>query len=96
MEISSEIKKPKCLKVKTPTGEACKNVRSITKSLNLHAICESGNCPNMGECWGAATATFMILGNSGTRSCGFCNGMTGRPRAVDTLEPKKDAKSVYL
>ena len=96
MEIISEIKKPKWLKVKLPTGEAFKNVRSITKSHNLHTICESGNCPNMGECWGAGTATFMILGNICTRSCGFCNVMTGRPLAVDTLEPKKVAKSINL
>ena len=96
MEIISEIKKPKWLKVKLPTGEAFKNVRSITKSHNLHTICESGNCPNMGECWGAGTATFMILGNICTRSCGFCNVMTGRPLAVDMLEPKKVAKSINL
>ena len=91
-----KIKKPKWLKVKLPTGEAFKNVRSITKSHNLHTICESGNCPNMGECWGAGTATFMILGNICTRSCGFCNVMTGRPLAVDKLEPKKVAKSINL
>jgi lipoic acid synthetase len=94
--IISEIKKPKWLKVKLPTGEAFQNVRSITKSHNLHTICESGNCPNMGECWGAGTATFMILGNICTRSCGFCNVMTGRPLAVDKLEPKKVAKSINL
>jgi lipoic acid synthetase len=94
--IIREIKKPKWLKVKLPTGEAFKNVRSITKSHNLHTICESGNCPNMGECWGAGTATFMILGNICTRSCGFCNVMTGRPLAVDKLEPKKVAKSINL
>ena len=64
--------KPKWLKVKLPTGEAFKKVRSLTKSHSLHTICESGNCPNMGECWGEGTATFMILGNICTRSCGFC------------------------
>lgn len=90
------IKKPKWLKVKLPTGQAYKNVRGITKSHDLHTICESGNCPNMGECWGAGTATFMILGNICTRSCGFCNVMTGRPLAVDVLEPKKVARSVKL
>lgn len=90
------IRKPKWLKVKLPTGEAYKNVRRITKSHNLHTICESGNCPNMGECWGAGTATFMILGNICTRSCGFCNVMTGRPLAVDVLEPKKVAESIKL
>ena len=90
------LKKPKWLKVKLPTGQAYKNVRGITRSHNLHTICESGNCPNMGECWGAGTATFMILGNICTRSCGFCNVMTGRPLAVDVLEPKKVARSVKL
>ena len=96
MEIKEKIKKPKWLKVKLPTGQAYKAVRGITKSHDLHTICESGNCPNMGECWGAGTATFMILGNICTRSCGFCNVMTGRPLAVDILEPKKVARSVQL
>ena len=96
MEIQEKIKKPKWLKVKLPTGQAYKAIRGITKSHDLHTICESGNCPNMGECWGAGTATFMILGNICTRSCGFCNVMTGRPLAVDILEPKKVARSIYL
>ena len=96
MEIQEKKKKPKWLKVKLPTGQAYKAVRGITKSHDLHTICESGNCPNMGECWGAGTATFMILGNICTRSCGFCNVMTGRPLVVDILEPKKVARSVKL
>ena len=96
MEKQEKIKKPKWLKVKLPTGQAYKNVRGITKAHDLHTICESGNCPNMGECWGAGTATFMILGNICTRSCGFCNVMTGRPLAVDILEPKKVARSIKL
>jgi lipoic acid synthetase len=96
LKIQGKIKKPKWLKVKLPTGQAYKAVRGITKSHDLHTICESGNCPNMGECWGAGTATFMILGNICTRSCGFCNVMTGRPLAVDILEPKKVARSVQL
>ena len=95
-EKSFKIRKPKWLKVKLPTGQAYKSVREITKSKNLHTICESGNCPNMGECWGAGTATFMILGNICTRSCGFCNVMTGRPLEVDILEPLKVARSVKL
>ena len=89
-------RKPKWLKVKLPTGEAYKAVKGITKSNQLHTICESGNCPNMGECWGAGTATFMILGNICTRSCGFCNVATGRPLAVDPLEPFKVARSIKL
>ena len=96
MTLVQKLKKPKWLKVKLPTGQAYKNVRGITKSHDLHTICESGNCPNMGECWGAGTATFMILGNICTRSCGFCNVMTGRPLAVDILEPKNVARSVKL
>ena len=96
MTLVQKLKKPKWLKVKLPTGQAYKNIRGVTKSHNLHTICESGNCPNMGECWGAGTATFMILGNICTRSCGFCNVMTGRPLAVDVLEPKNVAISVKL
>ena len=79
-----------------PIGEEYKHVRNLVDTHKLHTICESGNCPNMGECWAAGTATFMILGNICTRSCGFCNVMTGRPLAVDILEPKKVARSVKL
>ena len=89
-------KKPDWLKVKLPTGHAYKKVRGLTKENNLHTICESGSCPNMGECWGAGTATFMILGNICTRSCGFCNVKTGRPLPVDVMEPHKIARSVKL
>ena len=96
MSVLERNRKPKWLKVKIPTGQAYKNVRGITKAHDLHTICESGNCPNMGECWGAGTATFMILGNICTRSCGFCNVMTGRPLAVDVLEPLKVARSIKL
>ncbi len=96
MKTIQKKRKPNWLKVKLPTGHAYKHIRDITTSHNLHTICESGSCPNMGECWGAGTATFMILGNICTRSCGFCNVKTGRPLAVDTLEPKKVAVSVRL
>ncbi|MEP6713241.1 MAG: lipoyl synthase, partial [Ferruginibacter sp.] len=78
-----KIKKPNWLRVKLPIGEEYKHVRSLVDTHKLHTICESGNCPNMGECWGAGTATFMILGNICTRSCGFCAVATGRPDAVD-------------
>jgi len=88
------IKKPKWLRVKLPTGENYKKVRSLVDQHELHTICESGNCPNMGECWGAGTATFMILGNICTRSCGFCAVKTGRPESVDEFEPGKVAHSV--
>lgn len=88
------IKKPKWLRVKLPTGENYKRVRSLVDEHKLHTICESGNCPNMGECWGEGTATFMILGNICTRSCGFCAVKTGRPDEVDEFEPGRIANSV--
>ncbi len=88
------IKKPKWLRVKLPTGENYKKVRSLVDEHKLHTICESGSCPNMGECWGEGTATFMILGNICTRSCGFCAVKTGRPDEVDEYEPGKVAHSV--
>lgn len=89
-------RKPKWLRVKLPTGENYRNVRGLVDNYKLHTICESGNCPNMGECWGAGTATFMILGNTCTRSCGFCAVATGRPDAVDWDEPERVARSVKL
>jgi lipoic acid synthetase len=89
-------KKPDWLRVKLPVGEDYKNVRKIVSDHKLHTICESGNCPNMGECWGAGTATFMILGNVCTRSCGFCAVSTGKPAEVDPYEPLRVAKSVKL
>ncbi len=91
-----KIKKPKWLRVKLPTGENYKKVRSLVDEHKLHTICESGNCPNMGECWGEGTATFMILGNICTRSCGFCAVATGKPLEADIFEPAKVAQSVKL
>jgi len=88
------IKKPKWLRVKLPTGENYRKVRSLVDEHKLHTICESGSCPNMGECWGEGTATFMILGNICTRSCGFCGVKTGKPEAVDIFEPGRVAHSV--
>ena len=80
--------------MKLPTGENYTRVRGLVDEHKLHTICQSGNCPNMGECWGAGTATFMILGNICTRSCGFCSVATGRPEAVDPFEPLRVAKSI--
>jgi lipoic acid synthetase len=97
MSDSEEIKrvpKPKWLRVKLPTGENYRKVRGLVDEHKLHTICESGSCPNMGECWGAGTATFMILGNVCTRSCGFCAVSTGKPTNVDPFEPVKLAKSI--
>jgi lipoic acid synthetase len=89
-------RKPKWLRVKLPTGENYRNVRRLVDDYKLHTICESGSCPNMGECWGEGTATFMILGNICTRSCGFCAVQTGRPLPVDWDEPERVARSVKL
>ena len=89
-------KKPDWLKVKLPIGKEYVNVREIVSEHKLHTICESGSCPNMGECWGAGTATFMILGNICTRSCGFCAVKTGKPLPADKEEPNRVAKSVEL
>jgi lipoic acid synthetase len=89
-------RKPSWLRVKLPTGEKFKKVRSLVEEHGLNTICQSGNCPNMGECWGAGTATFMILGNVCTRSCGFCSVATGRPDDTDPFEPAKVARSVEL
>ncbi|HRN78972.1 MAG TPA: lipoyl synthase [Ferruginibacter sp.] len=90
------IKKPNWLRVKLPIGEEYKHVRKLVDTHKLHTICESGNCPNMGECWGAGTATFMILGNICTRSCGFCAVATGRPDPVDWDEPQRVAEAIHL
>ena len=92
----ARVKKPDWLRVKLPVGEEFRKVRGLVTENKLHTICESGNCPNMGECWGAGTATFMILGNVCTRSCGFCAVATGRPSAVDLEEPLRVANSVRL
>lgn len=91
-----KISKPRWLRVKLPTGQKYKGVRKLVDGYQLHTICESGNCPNLGECWGAGTATFMILGNTCTRSCGFCAVATGRPDQVDWDEPERVARSVKL
>jgi lipoic acid synthetase len=95
-ESASVVKKPNWLRVKLPTGENYRHVRNLVDQHKLHTICESGNCPNMGECWGEGTATFMILGNVCTRSCGFCAVATGRPEAVDWDEPQRVAEAIYL
>ena len=91
---SSRVKKPSWLRVKLPVGEEYKKVRKTVDKYKLNTICESGNCPNMGECWGAGTATFMILGNVCTRSCTFCAVATGRPPEYDEQEPIRVAKAI--
>ncbi len=89
-------KKPDWLRVKLPIGPEYRKVRGLVDQYKLHTICESGNCPNMGECWGAGTATFMILGNVCTRSCTFCAVATGRPPEYDEDEPRRVAEAIRL
>ncbi|MEM9921724.1 MAG: lipoyl synthase [Bacteroidota bacterium] len=89
-------RKPDWLRVKLPIGQKYKNVRALVDEYKLHTICQSGNCPNMGECWGAGTATFMILGNTCTRSCSFCAVKTGRPPEYDEDEPRRVAEAIRL
>ena len=96
LEIKKRTKKPSWLKVKLPTGEEFKKVRNLVSEHKLHTICESGSCPNMGECWGAGTATFMILGNVCTRSCGFCAVSTGKPDAPDEFDVGEGYYNKYM
>jgi lipoic acid synthetase len=93
---ASSTRKPDWLRVKLPIGEKYTNVRKIVDEYKLHTICQSGNCPNMGECWGEGTATFMILGNVCTRSCTFCAVATGRPAEYDEDEPRRVAEAIRL
>jgi lipoyl synthase len=94
--VEAKRKKPDWLRVKLPIGEDYKRVRNLVDQYKLHTICQSGNCPNMGECWGAGTATFMILGNVCTRSCSFCAVKTGKPNEYDEDEPRRVAEAIYL
>ena len=96
MNHKQTVRKPQWLKVKLPSGDKFRELREIVETHKLHTICTSGRCPNMGECWGEGTATFMILGNICTRSCGFCNVKTGKPLPADLKEPEKIAESIKL
>lgn len=93
---TKRVEKPKWIRVKLPTGKKYTELRNLVDKYGLHTICTSGSCPNMGECWSEGTATFMILGNICTRSCGFCGVQTGRPNSVDWNEPDKVARSIKL
>ena len=95
-EQSTLTNKPKWIRVKLPTGKKYRDLRSLVDKYKLNTICQSGSCPNMGECWGYGPATFMILGNICTRSCGFCGVKTGRPLDVNWDEPEKIARSIKL
>ncbi|MCH2489549.1 MAG: lipoyl synthase [Flavobacteriales bacterium] len=96
LDIKKPAPKPKWLRVKLPTGKKYTELRGLVDKYDLHTICTSGSCPNMGECWTEGTATFMILGNVCTRSCGFCGVKTGRPETVDWDEPEKVARSIKI
>lgn len=96
METTTTIQKPSWIRVKLPTGKKYTELRGLVDKYKLNTICTSGSCPNMGECWGHGTATFMILGNICTRSCGFCGVKTGRPEQLDWEEPEKVARSIKL
>src|SRR6516225_710478 len=93
-ELPAGGKKPDWLKVKLPTARPYQELKAIVDTLKLHTVCESAACPNRGECWSRSTATFMILGNVCTRSCGFCNVATGRPTEIDWQEPERVAQAV--
>ena len=96
LELQKPSPKPKWIRVKLPTGKKYTELRGLVDKYKLNTICTSGSCPNMGECWGEGTATFMILGNICTRSCGFCGVKTGRPETVDWDEPEKVARSIKI
>ena len=87
-------RKPSWLKMKMPAGEGFGRMKRLVKSQNLHTVCEEAKCPNIGECWNAGTATLMILGDTCTRSCGFCNIKTGRPTWLDEDEPRRVGEAV--
>ena len=94
--LPKRVKKPDWLRVKLPVGKKYTELRGLVDKYKLNTICTSGSCPNMGECWGEGTATFMILGNICTRSCGFCGVKTGRPETVEWDEPEKVARSIKI
>ena len=91
-KFQSILPKPKWLRVKLPTGKKYTELRGLVDKYKLNTICASGSCPNMGECWGEGTATFMILGNICTRSCGFCGVKTGKPEKLDLVRTRKGCK----
>jgi lipoic acid synthetase len=87
-------RRPEWIKVRAPSGETYENLKELMRSKQLHTVCEEARCPNIGECWGAGTATFLIMGDVCTRSCGFCDIKTGRPQTMDWHEPERVAQAV--
>ena len=94
--MTDRVRKPEWLKINIGANERYTETKRIVDSHCLHTICSSGRCPNMGECWGKGTATFMIGGDICTRSCKFCNTQTGRPHPLDANEPTHVAESIAL
>jgi len=88
------VPKPEWLKAPAPLGENYRNLKTLARRLGLHTVCESAQCPNIGECWNHRTATFMLLGNVCTRRCGFCAVPKGRPGPIDQDEPRRVAEAV--
>ena len=87
-------RRPDWIRVRAPSGETVEWLRELMRSKSLHTVCEEAMCPNMGECWGSGTATFLMMGDTCTRSCGFCDVKTGRPASLDWLEPERVARAV--
>jgi lipoic acid synthetase len=87
-------RRPEWIRVRAPSGETVEGLRTMMRSKALHTVCEEALCPNLGECWGAGTATFLLMGDTCTRSCGFCDIKTGRPAPLDWLEPERVARAV--
>jgi lipoic acid synthetase len=88
------LRRPEWIRVRAPAGETYEWLRELMRSQSLHTVCEEARCPNVGECWGAGTATFLLMGDTCTRSCGFCDIKTGRPAPLDWLEPERVAQAV--
>ena len=92
---AAPLRRPEWIRVRAPSGETYEWLRDLMRSKDLHTVCEEARCPNVGECWGAGTATFLMMGDTCTRSCGFCDIKTGRPAALDWLEPERVAQAVH-
>jgi lipoic acid synthetase len=91
---TTPLRRPSWIKVRAPSGETYEHLQQLMRKKALHTVCEEAGCPNMGECWGAGTATFLMMGDVCTRTCGFCDIKHGRPEALDWLEPERVAQAV--
>lgn len=91
---TSPIRRPSWIRVRAPSGETYEQLQKLMRQKALHTVCEEAGCPNMGECWGSGTATFLMMGDICTRTCGFCDVKRGRPAVMDFLEPERVAQAV--